>query len=266
MVTWAELITPGSDHHEPIPMVGGIVESWWTQGYVILRRFIPPARVEAYATARELAEVGPEGWDYATPYMECSELRALCCDRELGYVLRALTGEPMGLHLNLTGWVSTERNWHQDGYLNPPGVGDRYAAVWFALGPIDPASGPFEYVPGSHLWGEITRERAWAFLDPEERGNPDWPRFTERFLTAAAEGEIARREATVERFLADSGDVLIWHPRLLHRGSPPETPGLLRPAVIAHYSAIGARPDFPPPEQEPGGGWYFPIRSHVPVR
>ena len=35
-------------------------------------------------------------------------------------VMEELIGGEMILHLNFTGWVSSERNWHQDDYLNPP--------------------------------------------------------------------------------------------------------------------------------------------------
>ena len=47
----------------------------------------------------------------------------------------------MLLHLALTGWISTQRDWHQDDYLNPPFVANWYAAVWMALDDISAESG-----------------------------------------------------------------------------------------------------------------------------
>src|SRR5215207_922902 len=68
----------------------------------------------------------PGGWNETCPYMHQPALRALCTAPPLAEALAAYLGEPAGLHLNLTGWVSTYRNWHQDGYLNPGYVGDAY--------------------------------------------------------------------------------------------------------------------------------------------
>ena len=92
------------------------------------------------------------GWNEACPYMHEAALLDLCTYPPLAQALGDLIGQPAGLHLNLTGWVSTRRRWHQDTYLNPYNVGDTYAAVWVALGDIHPDSGVFQYVPGSHLW------------------------------------------------------------------------------------------------------------------
>ena len=65
----------------------------------------------------------------------------------------------MCLSLALTGWVSTERNWHQDDYLNPPDVDAWYVAAWLALDDIPSGSGPFQYVPGSHRWPAIRGDK-----------------------------------------------------------------------------------------------------------
>lgn len=62
-----------------------------------------------------------------------------------------------------------------------------------------------------------------------------------------------------EQFIAKKGDVLIWHARLMHRGTVPNNPDLWREAVILHYSGVNYRPDMPQARQHNDGGWYFPI-------
>ena len=52
----------------------------------------------------------------------------------------------MVLHLNLTGWISSERNWHQDDYLNSAEINGWYLAVWMALDDVSPNSGPFQFI------------------------------------------------------------------------------------------------------------------------
>ncbi len=210
----------------------------------------------------------PGGWPDACPYMRHPALRALCTLPALAGELGALTGEEMGVHLNLTGWVSTQRNWHQDGYLNPGMVADQYAAVWMALGDVHPDSGTFEFVPGSHRWHRLTYEKV-AASGIVNVSDPAWPRDTEAVLTPLVEAEIVTRNAEVVSFVPSKGDVLIWHPRLYHRGTAPVIDNAYRPALIAHYSGIYHRPDFPAAAQVAGAiptdGWFFPIHTDTPV-
>lgn len=205
----------------------------------------------------------PGGWNETCPYMHQPGLRALCTYGPLAEALQGLIGEPAGVHLNLTGWVSTFRNWHQDGYLNPHYVADSYAAVWMALGDVHPDSGVFQYVPGSHRWHRLTRERIARHFDISD---PQWPKHTEVLLTELVEKEIVERNAEVVDYVPKRGDVLVWHPRLYHRGSESLLPNAYRPACIAHYSGVFHRPDMPAPQRQPSGGWLFPIGTGQPVR
>jgi hypothetical protein len=178
----------------------------------------------------------------------------------LAPVIEALLGEPGGASLNLTGWVSTERAWHQDSYLNDPYVDDRYAAVWIALDDIHPDSGPFQYVRGSHRWPQVTRAAILDALgEPLHAPSPHWPWASEAILEPLFEQEIAARGAEVYTHLPRRGDVLVWHGRLLHRGSRPNVPGMERRSFIAHFSGVNHRPDMPAAVQHPAGGWYFPL-------
>jgi len=104
---------------------------------LIVPRLIPDEVIEHYCEVRRRI-AAPEGWASPTPYLEVPEIRELCLYKPLTDLLEHLLGEPMGLHLNLTGWVSTERDWHQDDYLNPPQLNGHYAAVWTALDRIHP--------------------------------------------------------------------------------------------------------------------------------
>ncbi|MET4806363.1 phytanoyl-CoA dioxygenase family protein [Limibacillus sp. MBR-115] len=235
---------------------------WRRQGYLILDNFMPSDLVESYAEARWRLLPKVHGWNSAVPYMHVPEALALCTYAPLAAKLEELISEPMGLHLNLTSWVSTQRNWHQDDYLNPETLNSYYAAVWIALDDIHPDSGPFEYVPGSHRWPVMRREKIRSLMPPYLR-HGGWPKYSEPLVVAACEKEIARRRAETRQFIAKKGDVLIWHGRLLHRGTAPRNPTLQRRAMIAHYSAIDRRPRFPAAKQADGGGWYFPVNQQL---
>ena len=222
--------------------------AWRRDGVVILRRFIPDDVLAPYIAVRE-ALGQPAGWLMGSPYVHVPELRALSLHPPLMAMMQHLLGEPMLLHLNLTGWISSEREWHQDDYLNPPHVNSWYAAVWIALDHIAPDSGPFEYIPGSHRWGLLRGEKVRSFLTEEEltrkeaSGINHWEKYAKRFVTRAIDQEIAATHSPIVPFLAEKGDVLIWHGRLVHRGSLALTRFKERRSLIAHYSGINHRED-----------------------
>jgi len=237
---------------------------WRREGVVTLESFLPDNLIDAYIKRRK--REGIVGWVGATPYEHVPELRALALYRPLTQLMRDLVGEEMMLHLALTGWISSERGWHQDDYLNPPGVNGWYAAVWMALDTIHPDSGPFEYYPGSHRWSLLRGEKVRSFMTAEDRAMPDseakWPVITERFVLPAVEAEAARRGTPVKQFLGKRGDVLIWHGRLMHRGRKPNVPLMERRSLITHYSGVNHRADMTV-RAEQGGSTYavfnFPL-------
>ena len=250
---------------------------WNDDGVELIRGLIDDHRIHAYKRLWErenrcegfnidhggaptIHAVSPGGWSDCTPYMRHPEILDLVAP--IAPYLEKLIGEPAGMHLNLTGWVSTQRDWHQDSYLNEPEVGDFYAAVWVALGSIHPDSGPFQYVPGSHRWPQVTRELIGQHVDLED---PKWPKHSEDILSPLFERAIADSESAVVSHLSRAGDVLVWHGRLLHRGSKPLHDNAYRPGFIAHFSGINHRPAMPDAVEYPGGGWYFPIRESGPV-
>jgi len=228
--------------------------AWRRDGVVIKRGFIENAVLRPYIDRRlQLEQVSLTkhmyGWETPTPYEHNPELRDLCLYPKLMQLMQALVGEKMLLHLNLTGWLSTERNWHQDDYLNPPHVNGWYAAAWIALASIRDDAGPFEYIPDSHRWPLLRQARVKRFMSPQELakrtavGTETWPRDSETFVVPAIEAEIAARAPEIRRFTAEAGDVLIWHGRLMHRGTKATGPNAWRPALIAHYSGINHRHD-----------------------
>ncbi|MDB5396055.1 MAG: hypothetical protein JWM91_3561 [Rhodospirillales bacterium] len=263
-LTWADLSAAVDDRDLP-PMDRAKVDvaklspeqrAWREQGYVILPKLIPDDLVERYCAIRSQVS-HRQGWLSSTPYMNVPEIRDLCLYKPLTDMLEHLLGEPVALHLNLTGWVSTERDWHQDDYLNPPQVNGHYAGVWTALDQIQPDAGPFEYVPGSHRWPVIRQAKVLEKLGYANGDDPSWPWASERLLTPFFEQEIARTGLKPQRFLGAKGDVLIWHSRLVHRGSLPDRPDAERRSMISHYSAISRRADMRRVCRHPGGGQYF---------
>lgn len=238
---------------------------WREDGVVILRNFMPADLRQAYCEERERMLPRDRsqrdnfwgGWHHPYPYMDSATLKQLALHRPLTEALREVIGDELGLHLALTGWVSTERNFHQDTYLNPPDLWSHYVAAWIALDDVHADAGPFQFVRGSHTWDVLRRDKLMAYLTPEERAMDNWPSFTQEWVSKACEAEIARKGAKVEEFIPKGGDVLIWHSNLIHRGSQPRNPDLLRKSLICHYSSVARRTDFGSSVVDPNGSHYW---------
>jgi len=232
---------------------------WRRNGVIIKEKFLPVELIDRYVSLRERIRE-PRGWGCPTPYTHFPEIRDICLYPPLLDLMKKLVGEDMGLHLNLTGWVTTGRHWHQDDYLNPPYVNSWYAAVWMALDDISPDCGPFEYVPGSNWWPLTRSHKVKLWMDPADREKVNWPNISEGMVSDIWDQEIAKRGAATKRFVAKRGDLLIWHGRLLHRGSEAKVPGMIRKSLIGHYSGLNHRPDLPNIEMHNGRPYF-----HLPL-
>lgn len=221
-------------------------QQWVEEGVAYLPAFIPDDVVdrycEAWAQENDLA-TGRSRWT-PTAYMDSPAVKELCLYEPLMVMLEHLLYDEMGLHLNLTNWRSTRRDWHQDDYLNPSYIKSSYAAVWFALDDIHPDAGPFQYVPGSHRWPVVRQDRILRALG-EDGHDPDWPYRSEALLTPLYEKHFAENGVVPTTYVPKRGDVLIWHANLVHRGTVPNNPALERRACIAHYSGLANRRDMP---------------------
>src|SRR3954471_12388918 len=84
---------------------------WRDNGYLILPGALPHDLIDRYLERLErYHNLG--GFDTPTPYEHVPELRDLALHPAVLECINRLIGEEMVLHLNLTGMVSTERNWH----------------------------------------------------------------------------------------------------------------------------------------------------------
>jgi hypothetical protein len=223
---------------------------WRDEGYIVIPGMISADLIAEYQELRKSLALGKAHFDTFTPYIEHDVIRRISLSSAMHKVLYEVLGQDMGLHFILTAYHSTERGWHQDDYLNPDYVFSNYCAAWISLGDIDPDAGPFEFIAGSHKWPCVRRHLVQQYLAEEYSnltdatgGKGHWAEFAETFTNEAYVQEIVREKCQVSQFLGRPGDVLIWHGKLVHRGSAPNNPALERPAMISHFSGTKIRSD-----------------------
>jgi ubiquinone/menaquinone biosynthesis C-methylase UbiE len=247
---------------------------WRRNGFLVLNNFLPDGLIQDYMKLRERSGVGLGGFENIVWEETSPEIKALGCYAPLSDKISELFGEELAFNFSLTQFTSTNRAWHQDDYLGPDEVYGRYCAVWMALDDIHPDSGPFQFIPGSHRWEGVRGRLVREHLRPEVRGwiglqgqGGHWAEIAESFTTPAYEAKIAREGLPRSTFHARKGDVLIWHGKLVHRGSIANIPGMRRPSLICHYYPLdigsGANRQRRPTRYK-GGGYYWPTKEPVP--
>jgi ectoine hydroxylase len=107
-------------------------------------------------------------------------------------------------------------------------------ATWAALEDCTPENGPLYYYPGSHRLPYITTEHYDSGNTALTIGHHSNKQYEDKIEEVIREHGLKK-----ELFLAQRGDVLIWHANLLHGGSPILRQGATRKSMVCHYFAEG---------------------------
>jgi ectoine hydroxylase len=126
-------------------------------------------------------------------------------------------------------------------------------------------SGPLEYVPGSHEWGNICKRPSQRQPSSPEDGESTWLSNVGRDLTfqvCPEEFSIRTAGRTPVTALRAAGDIDFFHPQLVH-GSRQNASQHDRRLLIITYNAIGNVPNQARAGQRPE---FLCSRDFTPVR
>lgn len=195
-----------------------------SNGVVVLPNLVPIEAIDSYVNdfwlnTFEFNDDQSRHKNIDQMYLEHPAIRVLLLHRSITSTLSDLD-LCLALHSDITHWRSTNTGWHIDLLQNNPNGADQYVGIWVALDDIDPDSGPFQYIEGSHKWildqDMCSRNREFGMLHMCQKA-------------------MDENDHEVKTFLANKGDVLIWNSRVIHRGSPPKR-NIPRPTLIGHFS------------------------------
>lgn len=158
-------------------------------------------------------------------YLLSDTVRRTALDERMTPILAQLLNDDPVLINTLTIDLGTTQGSHVDALFMTPPTDDALVATWIAIEDVALDAGPLFYYPGSHLLPPF------RFSTGLQRCvDAEFPNWSE----AASRG-ISERGLDREIFLAKKGDVLIWHSRLLHGGSPIINPELTRKSLVNHF-------------------------------
>lgn len=184
---------------------------WVNDGAIIFRGLIPPEDIDAFLNFQQQTyfDKGVESRD--DDFLIYPEVRDLVCHKQIYEAFQQIEVEG-AVEACLLEWFYKPTGWHSD---RLPGM-TRTAGVIIVLEEMDPASGLFEMIPGSHNW-----ELELGYCKPQADGG------TGEYL----QEKIAPHLDSTYRFHGTKGDVLIWNSELIHRRSP-RTADLPRKTVV----------------------------------
>lgn len=260
MATYSDLSEEYPNELRPLLDRDGIDESilssdqksWRKDGVLVKERFLPDTLIDAYVALRMRVK-SERGWADPCPYLRHDAIKDIALYPPLMDKMRELIGNPVGLHLNLTSWVSVQTPWTSVDFSNPAHVYSHSVLVWIALEDISPDSGPLQFVRGSHRWPPLKKDK--ILQEFHENNNLD------EMVGSIYESEIKVQVGQIENYLPKKGDVLICHGRLILRNSAPKVPGTPRRALVCCYSSLFHRKDMPARRAYPKTGnvfFYFP--------
>jgi phytanoyl-CoA hydroxylase len=119
-----------------------------------------------------------------------------------------------------TGTIDHADTWYMD--TDPPGS---LVGAWFALEKIDKRAGTFFVMPGSHRVPPLDRSRY-----------PEHEEFRKATLKMVEEHGFEPLGMPI-----DKGDVILWHPFLIHGGFSNQDPHFSRKSLTSHFFPYGAK-------------------------
>lgn len=212
------------------------------EGYMILRQFFSPGDTDQLNnTVDGMLESGKAGYNFTgRKIFNLWETSELARDRffrnpEMMKLLSFLLGRRVIPFQSLNFTRGSEQRAHSDAIhmtTQPQGF---LIATWTALEDIDEGSGPLAYYPGSHRLPFVSTEDYQSGNGRFTIGSDSNRRYEDRIEEIIAEKGLEKRV-----FLAQKGDVLIWHSNLLHAGTRITREGATRRSMVCHYYAENA--------------------------
>jgi hypothetical protein len=205
------------------PAQEALVETYEVPGTTGVQ-YVRPVEAYKYGTTKLL--------DY---YAFSERMRRAIANPQTMQFLNAIFDARPKAFQGLTFWRGSQQSIHKDtAYVLVDGEPMHMAASWLALEDVSPGVGELEYLIGSHrapdyLFGGHSK---WLAASPDED-----PKFLQ-----SLQDDAKRYGFSKGSFLAEEGDVLIWHADLAHGGGQITRPGSSRQSHVTHFTTENSDP------------------------
>ena len=209
-------------------------------GFAVIENYINTQKVDAInaeiATLMQQKKLGFTNGNKLMFAIHVSPLlRGIGNDAPLKELLGILLGGKAILFQSINFLTGSEQHTHSDSiHMTTYPLGG-LLGVWIALEDVTEENGPLHYYPQSHklpyyLNADYNNEgNKWLL------GNKSYTDYEQMM-----EQKIAERNLKQVKFVANKGDLLIWHANLFHGGDPHLNKTKTRKSMVLHYFKEGA--------------------------
>ncbi len=153
------------------------------------------------------------------------------CDRFLG--------ASTSLYTSLYFERGSEQDLHRDTPYFCTRPSGRYLGMWLALDDVGPDNGPLRVVRGSHALPPVDVRAMAKSLFPDPSAAPASSNEGWVCYQRAVQRQCQDRGMATDTLYVSAGDVVIWHPEMLHGGAPHLRRELPRRSLVMHVTPVG---------------------------
>ncbi|MDX2248615.1 MAG: phytanoyl-CoA dioxygenase family protein [Bacteroidia bacterium] len=219
------------------PEIQQQILGWIDHGFLILKQFISSEKVaqineEVDRLIREKVVSFHASGRIMFAYRQSAIMKVLVADKMLVKLMSFLTGKKMKAFQSINFLKGSQQRPHSDSIHMTTFPLGYLTATWLALEDVNDQNGGLIYYPGSHKLPYIL--------------NNDFP-YGGGFFTLGSDAnrhyedkiEALIKEYNLQpaTFVAQPGDLLIWHANLIHGGHPIQKAGSTRKSMVVHYFA-----------------------------
>ena len=153
-------------------------------------------------------------------------------NKQLKGILEMLLGKKIELFQSINFFTGSQQRTHSDFVHMSTFPKGNLIAVWIALEDMCEENGPLHYYPGSHKLPCILNNDYQNDGTRFMIGNKTYDKYEDE-----VERILKKSKLKKQKFIANKGDILIWHSNLLHGGEEVINAKLTRKSMVLHYYA-----------------------------
>ena len=227
----------GKKYEELSSEIKNQVAGFGDDGYAIIKGFFSEERIDAInSEVDRMLATGEVNYKYQNKIMFAIHKSQLIydmgADGDLMKVLDYLQGEKTSLFQSINFKTGSNQRTHSDAIHMSTFPRGRMIAVWVALEDMSLENGPLHYYPGSHRLPYVMNEDFGNTSSRWWLGPKEYSDYEDRIAEIIEEKKLKK-----DVFVAQKGDVLIWHANILHGGEKVVDPDSTRKSVVFHYYA-----------------------------
>ena len=209
---------------------------WSDNGFVVIPKIFRSETDKINNEIDLLLEKKSIMWENGNKIMfaihKSAYISSIGLNKQLKGILEMLLGKKIELFQSINFFTGSQQRTHSDFVHMSTFPKGNLIAVWIALEDMCEENGPLHYYPGSHKLPYILNNDYQNDGSKFMIGNKTYDKYEDE-----VERILKKSKLKKQKFIANKGDILIWHSNLLHGGEEVINAKLTRKSMVLHYYA-----------------------------